>query len=111
MPRIAEQVLPVTGGVDTHAGVHVAAAVDQVGRVLGTLWGSKTLPLVLSWAFRRPDPTPGRPGRVPLQNGEALPDLRVHGVVQAARWYSLITPPSIFRRRTGAPGGTTTGAS
>ena len=36
MPRIAEQVLPVTGGVDTHAGVHVAAAVDQVGRVLGT---------------------------------------------------------------------------
>jgi hypothetical protein len=36
MPRIAEQVLPVTGGVDTHADVHVAAAVDQVGRVLGT---------------------------------------------------------------------------
>src|SRR5690242_382290 len=36
MPRIAEQALPVTGGVDTHADVHVAAAVDQVGRVLGT---------------------------------------------------------------------------
>jgi transposase len=36
MPRIAEQTRPVTGGVDTHAGVHVAAAVDQVGRVLGT---------------------------------------------------------------------------
>lgn len=36
MPRIAEQALPVTGGVDTHAEVHVAAAVDQVGRVLGT---------------------------------------------------------------------------
>ena len=36
MPRIAEQVLPVTGGVDTHADMHVAAAVDQVGRVLGT---------------------------------------------------------------------------
>jgi transposase len=36
MPRIAEQALPVTGGVDTHAGVHVAAVVDQVGRVLGT---------------------------------------------------------------------------
>ena len=36
MPRIAEQVLPVTGGVDTHADVHVAAVVDQVGRVLGT---------------------------------------------------------------------------
>ena len=48
---------------------------------------------------------------VPLQNGEALPDLRVHGVVQAARWYSLITPPGTFRRRTGAPGGMTTGAS
>jgi transposase len=27
---------PVFGGVDTHADVHVAAAVDQVGRVLGT---------------------------------------------------------------------------
>lgn len=36
MPRIAEQALPVTGGVDTHADVHVAAAVDQVGRVPGT---------------------------------------------------------------------------
>src|SRR5207248_8327537 len=36
MPRIAEQALPVTAGVDTHADVHVAAVVDQVGRVLGT---------------------------------------------------------------------------
>ncbi|MGE5287808.1 MAG: IS110 family transposase [Micromonosporaceae bacterium] len=36
MPRIAEQDGPVTGGVDTHADVHVAAVVDQVGRVLGT---------------------------------------------------------------------------
>jgi transposase len=34
--RIAEQAGPVTGGVDTHADVHVAAVVDQVGRVLGT---------------------------------------------------------------------------
>jgi transposase len=34
--RIAEQALPVTGGVDTHADVHVAAVADQVGRVLGT---------------------------------------------------------------------------
>ena len=36
MLRIAEQAGPVTGGVDTHADVHVAAVVDQVGRVLGT---------------------------------------------------------------------------
>ena len=36
MPRIAEQELPVTGGVDTHVDMHVAAAVDQAGRVLGT---------------------------------------------------------------------------
>jgi len=36
MSRIAEQGGPVTGGVDTHADVHVAAVVDQVGRVLGT---------------------------------------------------------------------------
>ncbi len=34
--------------------------------------------------------------------------LRVHGVVHAARWYSLITPPSTFRRCTGASSGTTT---
>ncbi len=27
---------PVTGGVDTHADMHVAAAVNQVGGVLGT---------------------------------------------------------------------------
>jgi transposase len=36
MPSIAEQVCPVTAGVDTHAEIHVAAVVDQVGRVLGT---------------------------------------------------------------------------
>jgi transposase len=36
MPRIAERAGLVTGGVDTHADVHVAAVVDQVGRVLGT---------------------------------------------------------------------------
>jgi transposase len=36
MTSIAEQVRPVTAGVDTHAEVHVAAVVDQVGRVLGT---------------------------------------------------------------------------
>jgi transposase len=36
MRRIVGQELLVTGGVDTHADVHVAAAVDQVGRVLGT---------------------------------------------------------------------------
>jgi transposase len=32
----AEIAGPVTGGVDTHADVHVAAAVDCAGRVLGT---------------------------------------------------------------------------
>lgn len=26
----------VTGGVDTHVGVHVVAVIDEVGRVLGT---------------------------------------------------------------------------
>jgi transposase len=36
MRRIADAGQPVTGGVDTHADVHVAAVVDQVGRVLGT---------------------------------------------------------------------------
>jgi transposase len=36
LSRMAKITGPVTGGVDTHADVHVAAAVDQVGRVLGT---------------------------------------------------------------------------
>ncbi len=36
MPTIADAARLVTGGVDTHAEVHVAGMVDQVGRVLGT---------------------------------------------------------------------------
>jgi len=36
MPRIADPAQAVTGGVDTHAEVNVAAVVDAVGRVLGT---------------------------------------------------------------------------
>src|SRR5262245_9826244 len=36
MSRIAEQAGLVTGGAGTHADVHVAAVVDQVGRVRGT---------------------------------------------------------------------------
>jgi transposase len=36
LSRMAKIAGPVTGGVDTHADVHVAAVVDQVGRVLGT---------------------------------------------------------------------------
>ena len=36
MPRIADAERLVIGGVDTHADRHVAAVVDQVGRVLGT---------------------------------------------------------------------------
>ena len=34
-PAAGQQVLSVTGGVDTHAEVHVAAAIDAVGRELG----------------------------------------------------------------------------
>jgi transposase len=36
LSRMAKITGPVTGGVDTHADVHVAAVVDQAGRVLGT---------------------------------------------------------------------------
>ena len=52
MPRIAEQALLVTGGVDTHADVHAAAVVDQVGRVLGTqafLAGAAGYQAALAW--------------------------------------------------------------
>lgn len=45
---------------------------------------------------------------VPLQNVVTWSDLRVSGLVYAARCYSLITPPSTLRRRTGAASGTTT---
>jgi len=36
VPTIADAARLVTGGVDTHAEVHVAGLVDQAGRVLGT---------------------------------------------------------------------------
>jgi hypothetical protein len=36
MTTVTQQVLAVTIGVDTHVDVHVAAAVDAVGVVLGT---------------------------------------------------------------------------
>jgi transposase len=36
MPTIADAGRLVTGGVDTHAEVHVAGVADQAGRVLGT---------------------------------------------------------------------------
>ena len=32
---IVEEARPITGGVDTHAGTHVAAALDSVGGLLG----------------------------------------------------------------------------
>ncbi len=32
---IVDQARAVTGGVDTHAGTHVAAALDRVGGLLG----------------------------------------------------------------------------
>jgi hypothetical protein len=35
---------------------------------------------------------------VPLQNHRTMPDLGFHEISYAARWYSLITPPSTFRR-------------
>jgi transposase len=32
---IVDEARPVTGGVDTHAGTHVAAALDGIGGLLG----------------------------------------------------------------------------
>jgi transposase len=32
---IVDQARPVTGGVDTHADTHVAAALDSIGGLLG----------------------------------------------------------------------------
>jgi hypothetical protein len=36
MTTMTENERRVTGGVDTHKDTHVAAALDEVGRVLGT---------------------------------------------------------------------------
>jgi transposase len=36
MTTMAATPVTVTGGVDTHADLHVAAALDELGRVLGT---------------------------------------------------------------------------
>jgi hypothetical protein len=58
------------------------------------------------WRYRHR--RPGRPCTAP--KFVAASDLRVHGVVHAALWYSLITPPSTFRRCTGVLSGTTTGS-
>jgi transposase len=52
LPGVARQ---VTVGVDSHKDVHVAAAVDQVGRVLGTTWVPTTTrgaAQLLRWATR-----------------------------------------------------------
>ena len=51
-------------------------------------------------------PLPGSACTAP--NVAVASDLRVG---QAARWYSLITPPRAFRRCTGAPSGTMVGSS
>jgi hypothetical protein len=48
---------------------------------------------------------------VPLRNAVMVPDLRVHGVIHAARRYSLMMPPSTFQRRTGAASDTMAGSS
>src|SRR4029453_8834999 len=52
LPAVVRQ---VTVGVDSHKDVHVAAAVDQVGRVLGTTWVPTTTrgaAQLLRWAMR-----------------------------------------------------------
>jgi transposase len=52
LPGVTPQ---VTVGVDSHKDVHVAAAVDQVGRVLGTTWVPTTTQgsaQLLRWATR-----------------------------------------------------------
>jgi transposase len=52
LPGVAPQ---VTVGVDSHKDVHVAAAVDHLGRVLGTTWVPTTIrgaAQLLRWAAR-----------------------------------------------------------
>jgi transposase len=58
MSRIADEAVAVTGGVDTHAEVNVAAVVDPIGRVLGTEQFPTTAAghrMVLAWMRRHGD--------------------------------------------------------
>ena len=63
---IVESTRPVTGGVDTHLDVHVAAAVDANGGVLGVESFPTTPPgfaELHDWLCGLRDARPGRGGR------------------------------------------------
>ena len=103
MPGIAGRAVPVTGGVDTHAGVHVAAVVDQAGRVLGT----RAFPAdtsgyagALAWAARRRRTGQGGGGGHRQLRRRAGPPPGRCGV-----WFAgVIRPDRQARRRRGGRG-------
>jgi transposase len=100
MPSIAEHVRPVTGGVDTHAEVHVAAVVDQVGRVLGTETFSATAPgyqAALAWMGGF-----GELGTVGIEGtGSYGAGLARHLAAQGVAVVEVIRPNRQARRRRG----------
>jgi len=100
MPSIAEHGRPVTGGVDTHAEVHVAAVVDQVGRVLGTETFSATAPgyqAALAWMGGF-----GELGTVGIEGtGSYGAGLARHLAAQGVAVVEVIRPNRQARRRRG----------
>jgi transposase len=98
--RIADPVVPVTGGVDTHAEVHVAAVVDQVGRVLGTESFPATqagYAAALAWMCSH-----GGLARVGVEGtGSYGAGLAHHLAAQGAEVVEVIRPNRQARRRRG----------
>src|SRR5258708_5232537 len=101
MPTIADARPLVTGGVDTHAEVHVAGVVDQAGRVLGAQEfpaTAKGYQAALAWMRGR-----GELGRVGVEGtGGYGAGLARHLAAEGVGVTGCLPAPA--RRRRGPPG-------
>ena len=100
MPMMTKSKHPVTGGVDTHAENHVAAVVDEVGRVLGTESfpaDEKGYTALLTWMARH-----GDLGKVGVEGtGSYGAGLARHLTAQGVEVIEVIRPNRQVRRRRG----------
>lgn len=100
MTMMADGRRRVTGGVDTHADVHVAAVIDEVGRVLGTeAFGAeeKGYGALLAWMQRH-----GELGKVGVEGtGSYGAGLARHLSAHGIEVLEVIRPNRQVRRRRG----------